>query len=212
MVGNAKGSGQRSGLYSEQRFTNWSTHDPYWSELETLPRKMRPQAEVEREAQPALGVYDWPVAERFLRPCTPEDVAGVLGTIPSEFLTDLTGVFLLGGTTRQRGLTKKVTYGMYGRGRIFLFAYSEKLLTQKWSKMPKPSTAKEYTKFGGSLVSDGKGGALLTFDESSLRLFYLYDVLLHEVGHHINRFNSADDTERYARWFADFQHARLQDL
>jgi len=211
MAGNPRGSGQRSGLYSEQRFTNWSVHDPYWSEVETLPRKMRPRVEVERESLPALGVYDRPVAEGFLRPCTPEDVAGVLGAIPSEFLTDLTGVFLLGGTTRQRGLTKKVTYGMYGRGRIFLFAYSEKLLTHKWPKMPKPSVAKEYTKFGATFVPDGKGGALLTFDESSLRRFYVYDVLLHEVGHHVDREKNADNAERYANWFADFQHARLLD-
>jgi len=62
------------------------------------------------------------VTEGFIRPCTPSDVAGVLGAIPSEFLIDLTGVYLLGGTTRQRGLTGKVTYGMYGRNRIYRFA------------------------------------------------------------------------------------------
>jgi hypothetical protein len=91
-------------------------------------------------------------------------VAGVLGAIPSAFLIDLSDVYLLGGTSRQRGLTKKVTYGMYGRNRIYLFAYPEKLLTQKWPHMPKPRVAKEYTKFGATFVPDGKGEALLTFD------------------------------------------------
>jgi len=143
-----------------------------------------------------------------MRPWTTQDAADVLGAIPSEFLTDMTGVFLLGGTTRQRSLSK-VTYGMYRRGRIFLCAYPKRMLAQKWSKMPKPSVAKEYTKFGAILDSDGKGGALLTFDESSLRQFYLYDVLLHEIGHHVDREENADDAERYAHWFADFQHARL---
>lgn len=71
--------------------------------------------------------------------------------------------------------------------------------------------AKDYTKFGATLVPEGKGGALLTFDESSLRLFYLYDVLLHEVGHHVDRESNADNTDRYAHWFAEFQHARLLD-
>jgi hypothetical protein len=76
---------------------------------------------------------------------------------------------------------------MYSGGRIFLFAYARKMLAQKWSKMPKPSVAKEYTKFGATFVADGKGGASLNFDDSSLRQFYLFDVLLHEVGHHVDR-------------------------
>lgn len=209
MAGNPRGSGQRSGIYSEKRFTNWSAHDPYWSEIEALPKKMRPRVEVKRESQIGLGIYDRPIAEGFVRPCTHDDVAGVLAAIPPEFLDNLTGVFIFGGTARQRGLTKKVTYGMYSRNRIFLFAYSEKLLTHSWSHMPKPTVAKEYTKFGATLVPHGKGGALLTFDQASLRLFFLYDVLLHEVGHHVDRANSADDAERYAHWFAEFQHARL---
>ena len=211
MAGNARGSGQRSGLYSEQRFTNWSTHDPHWSEIETLPRKMRPRVEVDRDSAVALGIYDRPIAEGFVRPCTPQDVADVLNAIPNEFLSDLTGVFLLGGTSRQRSLTK-VTYGMCSKGRIFLFAYSRKMLAQKWSKMPKPSVAKEYTKFGATLTPDGKGGAVLNFDQSSLRQFYLFDVLLHEVGHHVDSENNADDAERYAHWFAEFQHARLLEV
>ena len=208
MTGAAKGSGPRSGAYSDQRFTNWSTHDPYWSEVETLPRKMRPRVEVDRESDVPLGIYDRPIAEGFMRPCTPRDVADVLSTIPDEFLADLTGVFLLGGTNRQRSLTT-VTYGMYSRGRIFLCAYSKRMLTHAWSKMPKPSVAKEYTKFGANFAADGKGGASLTFDESSLRQFYLFDVLLHEVGHHVDREGNADDAERYAHWFAEYQHARL---
>jgi hypothetical protein len=207
--GNPRGSGQRSGLYSDQRYTNWRTHDPYWSEVETLPKKMRPRFEVERGLDGGLGIYDRTIAQGFVRPCTAEAVANVLSAIPNEFLDDLTGVFLLGGTTRQRSLTTKTTYGMYSRGRIFLCAYPQKLMTQEWARMPKPSVTKEYTKFGTTLAPHGKGGALLTFDESSLRLFYLYDVLLHEVGHHVDREDWADNAERYAHWFAEFQHARL---
>jgi hypothetical protein len=170
---------------------------------------MRPRVEVERNLGGSLGIYDRPIAPGFVRPCTPEAVANVLGVIPNAFLHDLTGVFLLGGTTRQRSLTTKTTYGMYSRGRIFLCAYPQKLMTQKWARMPKPSVTKEYTKFGATLVPHGKGGALLTFDESSLRQFYLYDVLLHEVGHHVDRDDKADNAERFAHWFAEFQNARL---
>jgi hypothetical protein len=208
MAGNARGSGQRSGLYSDQRFTNWSTHDPYWSEVETLPRKMRPRTEVSRGPEEPLGIFDRPLAEGFVRPWSIEDVASVLRAIPEHFLTGLTGVFLLGGTTRQRSL-KRLTYGIYNSNQIFLFALPERMLEQNLSKMPKPNVAHAYTKFGVTITPSDKGGAKLRFDSVSLRSYLLYDVLLHEVGHHVDREHRSDDAERYATWFADFQHARL---
>lgn len=208
MAGNPRGSRQRSNLYSSQRFTNWSPHDPYWSEVEALPRKIRPRVKVSRDSAVPLGIFDRPVAPGFMRPWTARDVADVLVAIPPEFLSDLAGVFLLGGTVKQRSRTKP-TYGMYSAGRIFLFALPDNGLVQRWPKMPKPSVAKEYTKFGATISPDGKGGAVLTFDQPSLRQFYLYDVLLHEVGHHVDRDEHTDNAERYAHWFAEFQHARL---
>jgi hypothetical protein len=208
MVGNPKGSGQRSNMYSGQRFTNWSPHDPYGAEVETIPRKTRPRVTVNRDPEVSLGIFDRPIADGFVRPWTVSDVADVLRAIPREFLIDLAGVFLLGGTARQRRLAKRV-YGMYSAQRIFLFALPENKLVEHLPKMLKPSVAKEFTKFGATVTPDGNGAALLTFDQSSLRQFYLYDVLLHEVGHHVDRDGRADNAERYAHWFADFQHARL---
>jgi len=208
MAGNPRGSAQRSNLYSDQRFTNWRPHDPYWSEVEALPRKMRPRATVDRASGEPLGVFDRRLAPGFLRSWSVEDVAEVLESIPDEFVAGLVGVFLLGGTARQRSL-KKLTYGMYSRDRIFLFPLPARMLEQKLAKMPKPSVAQEHTKSGASLTPDGEGGAKLRFDSSSLRRFFLYDVLLHEVGHHVDRDHRSDDAERYANWFTQFQHARL---
>ena len=90
-----------------------------------------------------------------------------------------------------------------------MFAPPERILMQKWAKRPKPSSASEYTKFGAIFASTDKIGAILEFDESSPRLFYLYDVLLHEVGHHVDREPRSHNAERYAHWFAEFQNARL---
>jgi hypothetical protein len=216
MAGHPKGSGERSNAYSSQRFTNWRPHDPYWAEVEALPRKMRPRAEVDRDSAGPLGIFERPVAPGFVRPWTARDVADVLGAIPQEFLVDLSGVFLLGGTVGQRNLGK-LTYGMYSASfygkssgrRVFLCAVPENRLVQKWSKMQKPSVAKEYTKFGATISPDGKGGAVVQFDLSSLRQYYLYDVLLHEIGHHVDREDRADSAERFAQWFAEYQHARL---
>ena len=163
---------------------------------------------MDRGSAEPLAVFDRTLAPGFLRPWSVEDVADVIGSIPDEFLTDLTGVFLLGGTTHQRSL-KKLTYGMYSANRIFLFALPSRMLDQNLSKMPKPSVTRTYTKCGATVTPDGKGGAKLHFDESSLRRFFLYDVLLHEVGHHVDRDHQSEDAERYANWFADFQHSRL---
>jgi len=215
MPGHPKGGGERSNAYSSQRFTNWRPHDPYWAEVEALPRKMRPRAQVDRDPAAPLGIFERPLAEGFVRPWTVRDVADVLGAIPQGFLVDLSGVFLLGGTAKQRGLTK-LTYGMYSAWygstsghRVFLCAVPENRLALKWSKMRKPSVVREYTKFGATINPDGTGGAVVKFDLSSLRQYYLYDVLLHEIGHHVDREDRADNAERYANWFAEYQHARL---
>jgi hypothetical protein len=49
----------------------------------------------------------------------------------------------------------------------------------------------------------------LRFDAESLRIFYLYDVLLHEIEHHIDGGRSQGEVERFAHWFSDYQRSRL---
>ena len=155
-------------------------------------------------------MFDRALADGFVRSWSAEDVADVLRSIPNQFLAGLTGVFLLGGTTRQRG-RKSLTYGLYTGRRIFLCALPSRMLEQHLTKMPKPSVVHTYTRCGATLTPDGKGGARLLFDSASLRRFYLYEVLLHEVGHHLDRDHRSENAERYADWFADFQQARLLD-
>ena len=211
MSGIARGSGPRSGLYSEQRFTNWSPHDPYWAEIEMLAPGMRPRATIPRNGSVPLGIFDRPLAEGFVRPWSVEDVAKVLCSIPEKFLMDLTGVYLLGGTVRQIRL-RNITYGMYSSCQIFLCAFPQRMLEQLLPSTPKPSEMQPFTKFGAVFKHTAKGATRLVFDESSIRKFMLFDVLLHEVGHHVDRDHVADDSERYARWFAEYQHARLGEL
>jgi hypothetical protein len=106
MAGNPRGSGQRSSLYSDQRFTNWTPHDRYWAEVEALPHKMRPRVEVARGSEQSLGAFDRPLADGFVRPWSVEDVADVLHSIPDGYLSGLTGIYLLGGTMSQRSLKR----------------------------------------------------------------------------------------------------------
>lgn len=205
----ARGKAERSNIYSGQRFTNWSPHDPWWGEVETLPSKMRPRAEVARTGETPLGIFDRPLAPGFLRPWSVDDIVTVLSAVPHRYLGELTGVFLLGGTTRQRRL-KSVTYGMYSSNRVYLFALPTPKLTQVWPVTPKPSVMQRYKKFGATFTSLGNGETKLTFDELSLRRFYLYDVLLHEIGHHVDTGHRSGDAERFARWFAEYQLTCLE--
>ena len=205
------GGGQRSGLYSEQRFTNWTKHDPFWSEVDALPESMTPRALINRSGSESLPVYDRPLADGFVRPWNVQDVVDVLTTIPQEFLDGLNGVYLLGGTARQRK-SKRFLYGTYQGTRIFLFPLQARMMSQIWKQRPKPNIEKNYTKFGATINSHCKGEAVLNFDPKSLRAFMLYDVLLHEVGHHVDRDDVSLNTERYANWFSEYQHARLREL
>jgi len=54
----------------------------------------------------------------------------------------------------------------------------------------------------------------LEFTETSLSRFYLYDVLLHELGHHVDRRERQHDrraSENYAKWFAEVQARSLAE-
>jgi hypothetical protein len=159
----------------------------------------------------ALSIFDRKLSSGFLRPCSVEDVVATLNDVPKDFLSGLESVWLLGGTEAQRN-TKKFIYGMYSRSRIFLFPIAESHLEQHWKSAPKPNVAREYTKFGATINPSKGGGAIVRFDPVSLRLFYLYDVLLHEIAHHVNRDHRAQNAERYANWFADYQRARLSEI
>jgi len=199
--------GPRSGLYSSQRFTNWSPHDPNWSDAQAMPAGLRPSSEVARSEGP-LGIFERALSPGFSRPWTAEEVAEVLRGVPAHFLSELEGVFSMAGTTKQRRL-QVLTHGMYYRNRIYLFPVPSERMAKGWRCSPKASEVQRYQRFGAQVKSPSRGGKSVMFDEASLRRFYLYDVLLHEVGHHYDQGRSGQEGERFARWFAEFQRAHL---
>jgi len=200
----------RSNLYSEQRFTNWSPHDPWWSEAKSIPTKMRPRAEVEFPSGASVPVFHRKLRDGFLRPWSFEDVLEVLRAVPHEHLYELQSVYLMGGTASQEK-SRKVIFGEYSWLHIYLFPLPASKLTQRWKSMPKPNVVHEYTRFGALVTPLPNGAANLQFDESSLRLFTLYNTILHEIGHHVDRLGRSDNAERYADWYAQYQREHLQD-
>jgi len=204
-------SGPRSGLYSEQRFTNWTPHDPYWLETEALPKRMRPKATVPRPSGDPLKILERRLAPGFVRPFTAPDVAAVLSCIPADFLNELAGVYLMAGTAKQ-GRARVPTYGMYWENQVFLFPVPAQRLAEGWFCSTNRAELQRYLACGAGLRS-GRRGMIVQFDDESLRRFYLCEVLLHEVGHHVDRNRrSAKAGERYADWFAEFQRVNLPPL
>lgn len=197
----------RSDMYSESKFSHWARYDPYASSEDArLPRGLQPAAVVPTGSGASCPVYQRPLHPAFVWPVTPQDVAGVLSLLPPRYLKGLGGVVLLGGTAKQdkvcySGLFR---YGCYAGDTIYLHAFPRRCLSYHFGRLPKPSVVQEYRR-AGAAFEPGPSGWACRFDRDSLRRFYLYDVLVHEVGHHVDRHNrhkSDRSAELFAEWFA----------
>jgi hypothetical protein len=210
MSGLKRGSSERSNRYSESKFTNWSRYNPFDLEISTFPEELKPEINIETGAA-IVPVYTRDLHTDFIRPVEVEDVRGLLSSVPSDFLNSLRGIYLLGGTSKQlRASKKRFRYGCYESGRIYLYAFPRWMLTEIWGQLPKPTIVEEYRRMGAQW-NHSDSGWQLEFDPSSLKRFYLFDVLLHELGHHVDKRVWSRDTEsaeRYAEWFAQ-EYARL---
>ena len=210
MVGRAGGrSGTRSGLYSEQRFTNWTPHDPHWSEIEALPERLRPHERLALEDGDYLPIYERRLSSGFRRPWGTQDLLAVLTRVPQAFLAGVRGIYCMGGTAAQRR-RQDLTFGMYTGSRIYLFPVPDDRFRSGWVAAANSAGLEKLRRLGAEVVAVDRRGARVVFDEQSFRRFYLYDVLLHELGHHVDQSGTGRAAERFAEWFADFQHVELR--
>lgn len=77
------------------------------------------------------------------------------------------------------------------------------MLCSIYRRPPKPSDMLDYSRVGAEITTE-TGGTMVRFDRRSLKKLYLQDVLIHEIGHHVDRANLGHpkENEAYARWFA----------
>jgi hypothetical protein len=209
MGGAKRAGGQRSGLYSSQRLTNWRPYDPFYAEASSLPPRLKPQVKVAISDETPLAIYERPLASCFVRPCSVDDVAQVIKRVPARHLSGLTGVYLMGGTAAQMRSNRR-TFGQYhtGERRIYLYPVPAAFLTGFSEKTSRPSDIQGYL-MAGATVTSRAGANELRFDADSLRVFYLYDVLLHEIGHHVDEGRREGEVERFAEWFSEYQRSKL---
>jgi hypothetical protein len=194
---------QRTGPFASSKPSNWAPFDPFSTEVDLALQQFSKELDDPRQ----LTVKQLPCHRDFVMPVTERDVRRFLMDVPSAFLEGLRGVILLRGSNSQHKLrfANCSCYGCYCSGTIFLHPFPRQELRTIHRGLPKPSILQEYTR-AGARIRWVNGIWERTFTPQALRTFYLQDVLMHELGHHVDR-HSAErkpiaKQELFAEWFA----------
>ena len=92
-------------------------------------------------------------------------------------------------------------YGMQWGPTLYLYPIEESLV-EYFAQPPRPAQIVEAKMYGGRFSQDGNEWSLI-WTMSTLKDFYLNNILIHELGHLLDdRNTSYTDRERYAEWFA----------
>ena len=195
---------QRTGFYANDKFTNWTDFDPFGSEIDY--QYFDKYWETLFSVSDNYVIKSEKLNENFILPITSQEIEETLNRIPQEFLVDLKGILLLSGSKKQLNAYRSdlFRFGTYAYQTIFLFPFPKEQLITKSKRLPAPNIRREYERAGATYTFKDNSWQR-EFDHNSLKNFYLKDVLLHEVGHHVDR-NSTNknykQAERYAEWFA----------
>jgi hypothetical protein len=192
--------GIRSGSWSKSKYTNLRSYDPWDLEVSAALTKI----EQKLDNHEGILFQQLHTHPSFVSPLKLLDVKIMVGKLPAKFVESLEAIVLLGGTNKQLK-SSNLTYGVYFSNKIFIHAFPKKRLEMIYSSIPKPSALNEYRRAGATLEKH-QSGLRIRFDRDALKTFFERDVLLHEIGHHIDRANrdskSYKKSEGFADWFA----------
>lgn len=192
----------RTGMWAESKGTNTNRFDPANIEIRKVVRKNFDRI----YRKNGIVIFQQPTHPAFLLPVKELDIRSSLQAVPSEFTQGLAAVILLGGSKKQEQTFKqRFAYGRYDDRVIYLHPYPKKYMESCLRSAPKPNVANEYKRAGATIARQGNRW-LIRFDEKSLKQFYLRDVLIHELGHHVDAMCYGAKThkkaEGFAEWFA----------
>jgi hypothetical protein len=130
---------------------------------------------------------------------TPAEIRARLVVLPEAMLDSLE-VIQLSRMTRKK--ERYPCYGMQWGSTLYLYPIAADLI-ERWPWPPRPNQQTEAAMFGGRWVSNADGSWYLVWTEATIRDYYLNNILIHELGHLLDRRNRRYvDRERYAEWFA----------
>lgn len=137
--------------------------------------------------------------EGYRHVVTPDEVRSRLAELPEEFLRDLDVVHLARMTRKKQSFP---CYGMQWGTTLYLYPLEESLV-EHFDRPPSSNVLNEARMYGGKWTEYGDGRWKLTWTESTIRDFYLNNILIHELGHLLDERNTTYmDRERFAEWFA----------
>ncbi|MDH3703395.1 MAG: hypothetical protein OEU46_19005 [Alphaproteobacteria bacterium] len=203
--------GIRSGQWSQSKWTNTSKFDPGQIEIEKVISRF--YNKIYNSA--GITVIVLPTNPNFINPLNEENILKTLSTVPKNYTAGLAGILVLGGSKKQeKTFNSLFSYGRYRQDTIIIHPFPKRYLEQRFKTLPKPNVMNEYERAGAKVTRRGKHW-YVRFDEDSLEQFYLRDVLLHELGHHVDsenfRSKPLKKAERFADWFASEHGFKLWD-
>lgn len=146
----------------------------------------------------ALQIVVQRTGQDYIHPVTPDDVRERVLQLPARFQEKL-HVVQFSRMTRKRRLFP--CYGLQWGNAVYLYPIEESL-EELYVRAPRPAQRIETEMFGGRWVQDGNLWRLI-WSESTIRDFYLNNVLIHEIGHiNDDRNTSFRKREQFADWFA----------
>lgn len=128
-----------------------------------------------------------------------DDIRERLSELPAKFTAPLQVVQLSRMTRKKRSFP---CYGMQWGTALYLYPV-ESDLVEYFGRPPRPAEYNDTRLFGGKWVHEHGSIWTLTWTPATIRDFYLNNVLIHELGHLLDKRNSSyRDRERFAEWFA----------
>jgi hypothetical protein len=148
----------------------------------------------------------------FIVPFSEEDIHSALARIPAAFIDGIKAILVPSGSRRQLAALERLhLLGEYWQQCIFLHPYPRRLMKMAFPRTPPPHVVQAYNR-AEATIAETRTGIEVSFDEASLKRYYLCDVLMHEIGHHNDhrlRSRPRGERERFATWFASEYGFRL---
>ncbi|MCI5192692.1 MAG: hypothetical protein D3915_06135 [Candidatus Electrothrix sp. AU1_5] len=193
---------QRTGSWAKSKQTNCNVFDPYAHAAEYA--FFEKYYDVLNASNEIVIKYE-NTHEKFLMPVSSNDIATAINSLPVAFTRGLKGVILLSGSNKQLKVSRGnlFCFGIYYAHCIFLFPYPKDQLVVSSQSLPAPHIQREYER-AGAIYCRKNNLWFRTFTKESLKKFYLREVFVHELGHHVDRHKkrTAEKSEIYADWFA----------
>ena len=134
----------------------------------------------------------------YMHPVSADDVRERILQLPGRFQEKL-DVVQFSRMTKKRRLFP--CYGLQWGTAVYLYPIEESL-EELYVRAPRPAQRIETEMYGGRWVQDGDLWRLI-WTETTIRDFYLNNVLIHEIGHiNDDRNTSFRKREQFADWFA----------